>query len=136
MSKTAVVQSNDPRNPSISLQVSGPVERFATIEPRVLRLKGVTGQTLRGSVRIIPEKKYPFRVLGTTERKKSYLHFSLSPVEGDPGGYRVDVENRMAPKGRHYDTIILNTDSAIHPQIRIGVYSQILEPDEAEPRKN
>jgi hypothetical protein len=136
MSKTAVVQSNDPRHRSIVLRVSGQVERFANIQPRVLRLKGKAGQVLKGFVRIIPEKKYPFRVLGTSVREGKSLHCTLSPLKGEPGGYRVDVENRMESKGRSYDYIILNTDSKIQPQIRIAVYTQVFGRNESRSRKN
>ena len=124
MSKTAIVQSNDPRQPSIVLRISGQVERFATIKPRVLRLKGTAGEKIRGSVRIIPEKKYPFRILGSAVKKGKHIQYTLSTVGGESGGYRVDVENLKESKGRYYDYIILNTDSEIQPRIRITVFAR------------
>jgi len=82
LEKSADVMTNDPKEPVVHLTVAGPVDRFATISPRMLSLRGVSGETLRGSVSIAPEEKYPFKVLETYPLEGK-LKVQLDPVTQD-----------------------------------------------------
>ncbi len=63
MDKSAEVLTNDPKEPVVQLMVKGPVDKFATINPRMLNLRGNVGEALEGTVVIVPDEKYPFKVV-------------------------------------------------------------------------
>ena len=56
MKKTAGVYTNDKSRPRQDLVISGPVEKFATIRPQHVSLRGYAGDSIKGVVTIIPEK--------------------------------------------------------------------------------
>ena len=57
MDKSAEVLTNDPKEPVVQLMVKGPVDKFATINPRMLNLRGNAGEALEGTVIIVPDEK-------------------------------------------------------------------------------
>ena len=80
------------------------------------------------TVKIIPEPKHPFKILEVRARNGKDIRFELKPISGqEQNGYELVVENLKKTKGRYSDTIILKTDSAVKPEIKIHVYGDILE---------
>lgn len=127
--KNAIVQTNDSRNPGIKLQISGKVERFATITPNSVRLSGPVGTEMKASVRIVPEPKYPFKVLSVAPKKGDSIRCSLRQItEAGRPVYLLNVENLKAVKGRYYDVVLVKTDSKIRPEIKIRIYGNLYEP--------
>jgi hypothetical protein len=122
MSKGATIYTNDPVRPIVSATMTGPVERFATVRPERVMLRGQAGAPLSQTVEIIPEGKYPFSIVKASARNGRNIHFELSERNGEPGGgWRLTVENRLQQKGRYYDVIALATDSEIRPEIQVAV---------------
>lgn len=121
--KTAEVLTNDPREPVAQLSVSGRVERFATISPPLVNLRGAVGEALRQTVRIIPEEKYPFRILSAQPRDGRSLRVRLAEAsEGARRAYSLEVENTRSEPGAFNDTVVLRTDSPVKPQLEVRVY--------------
>ena len=136
MKKQATVLSDDPKQPQIVLTVSGFVEKFATISPKVVRLVGPAGQPIKRSVMIIPEKKYRFRITGVEAKKGDNIRLELSETNNPEGsGYVLAIENLKKESGRYFDVVTLKTDSKIQPEIKLSVYGNILEnkPKKARP---
>jgi hypothetical protein len=132
MRKSAGVFTNDKKHPRQDLVISGPVERFVTIQPRHANIRGYVGDPVKGSVTIIPEKKYPFKIMNLRAKNGKYIKYQLEETkESDAPAYRLDVENVKPDAGRYYDTIILETDSKIRPQLNVRVYGY-LRPRKAE----
>jgi len=63
MRKSAGVYTNDKTRPRQDLVISGEVEKFVTIRPQHANMRGFVGDPIKGTVTIIPEKKYPFKIL-------------------------------------------------------------------------
>ncbi len=106
--------------------MTGKVESFATIHPKRVTLKGVAGQKIKGSVRIIPKEKYPFKILGTRTKKGRNIRFNLEEVRNPDGAeYLLTVENLKQERGRYYDIIYLKTDSKAKSEIQINVSGNI-----------
>jgi len=61
LEKIITVITNDPLNASISLTITGAVEKLVTIRPQRVRLTGPAEEPINASVDIIPEKKYAFQ---------------------------------------------------------------------------
>jgi len=116
----------------VQLAIAGTVDRFAAINPRMLNLRGAAGEKLQGTVDIVPDDKYPFKVLSARAREGK-LKVGLS--EGNEGGkraYTLLVESLKTEAGSFNDTVVLKTDSPLQPEIdvRVFVYLRAAPPAE------
>jgi hypothetical protein len=85
------------------------------------------GKEIKVQVRIIPEDKYPFEIVGTDLIRGKYVSCQLREVDAsEGGGYVLSVENLRDRGGRYSDMIILKTTSKIRPELKIKVYGNIL----------
>jgi hypothetical protein len=126
MKKTAGVYTNDKNRPRQDLVISGPVEKFVTIRPQHVSLRGIAGDSIKGQVTIIPEKKYPFKILDVRAKDGKNINFQLDEVNKSNGQtYELKVENLREKTGRYYDTIILKTDSKVRPELNVRVYGYL-----------
>jgi hypothetical protein len=122
LEKSADVMTNDPKEPVVNLRMAGQVDRFAAITPRMLSLRGASGETLRGSVSIVPEEKYPFRVLGVYP-VEGKLKVQLDEVTQDgKKAYALQVENLRNEAGSFNDTVRVKTDHPLQPEMDVRVY--------------
>ena len=116
----------------VQLAIAGSVERFAAIQPRTLNLRGVAGEKVKGTVSIVPEDKYPFKVL-SAQAREGRLNVSLSEVkESGKTAYALLVENVKAEAGSYNDTVVLKTDSALQPELDVRVFVYLRAPPPAE----
>jgi hypothetical protein len=126
MKKTAGVYTNDKSRPRLDLVITGPVEKFVTINPRHVNLRGFVGDSIKASVILIPEKKYPFKILNVRARNGKNISYRLEEIkQSDNTAYEIEVQNLKQDTGRYYDTIILETDSKIRPQLDVRVYGYL-----------
>jgi len=126
MRKTAGVYTNDKTRPQQDLVLSGQVEKFVTIRPQNVNMRGFVGDPIKGTVTIIPEKKYSFKILNLSVKDGKYIKYQLEETkESDTTAYKLNIENLKTDAGRYYDSIILETDSKIRPQIDVRVYGYI-----------
>ena len=126
MKKTASVYTNDKNSLRMDLIITGSVEKFVTIRPRRISLRGYSGDSIKALVSLIPEKKYPFKILKVSAKDGRNIKFQLEEVElSDNGAYELKVENLKQSPGRYSDTIILETDSKIRPQLSVRVYGNL-----------
>ena len=129
MKKTASVYTNDKNRPQMDLTISGQVEKFVTIRPKHINLRGYTGDSIKALVSVIPEKKYPFKILKISAKDGKNIKFQVDEVETSANGaYELKVENLKPNPGRYYDTIFLETDSKIRPKISVRVYGNLRPP--------
>ena len=108
MRKTAGVYTNDKKRPRQDLVISGEVEKFVTIRPQHANMRGFVGDLIKGTVTIIPEKKYPFKILNLRAQDGKYIKYQLAEIkESDSMAYTLNIENLKKDAGRYYDSIIL-----------------------------
>ncbi len=104
----------------------GRVDKFVTIVPKRVTLRGLVGSPIKKTVRIIPEKKYPFKIVEHTLAHGNNISYELKQVELAEGiEYVLTVENLKKVIGNYYNTISLKTDSKIQPSINIRVNGYI-----------
>jgi hypothetical protein len=126
LKKTAGVYTNDKNRPRMDLVISGQVEKFVTIRPKHVNLRGYSGESIKASVSLIPEKKYPFKIIKASAKDGKNIKFELEEVEqSENGAYELKVENLKADSGRYFDTIILETDSKVRPELSVRVYGNL-----------
>jgi len=94
---------------------------------------GYAGQPLKTVVKIVPEKKYPFKIIDTKTSDQKNIRYTLEETQDLQGtGYILYVENVRKEQGNYYALISLKTDSKIKPLIQISIYGNILEPKQTE----
>ena len=122
-----VVHTNGINNGLVHLTVYGFVEKFATVRPERVFLNGPVDKNLSVTLEIIPEEKYPFKILETSALNGNNIRVQL---EKNPGSkstqYFLTVKSTAKIKGKYFDLIIVKTDNKIHPEIRIPVLGNIL----------
>lgn len=124
--KTITVSTNDPRQPKIRLQLSGPVVQFAHIEPRHIVLRGRKDETVQAEAMITPNPKYPFRI-SSTEIDDQLAGKIGVQMEQRKGIYHIIVSNRKPVQGDYRGRIMLKTDSATRPKLFLYVRGHIVE---------
>ena len=91
-------------------------------------MRGFVGDQITHKVKIIPEEKYPFKILGNRTIQKKNIRYELEEAkQSKMTGYVLTIANLKKEKGRYNETIRLQTDSKIRPDIRIRVYGNILD---------
>jgi hypothetical protein len=132
MEKSAEVMSNDPKEPVVHLVVAGPVDKFVTINPRMLNLRGTAGERLQGTLTVIPEDKYPFRLTAVQPREgRLKASFNETRQEGKPA-YTILAENVKAEAGSYSDTLVLKTDNPLQPELEVRVYVYLRSAETSE----
>ena len=126
MKKNAGVYTNDKKHPQQDLVISGQVETFVTIRPKHANMRGIVGDPIKGTVTIIPEKKYPFKIINSNAKDGKNIKYQLEETTvSDTTAYQLNIENLKTDAGRYYDAIILETDSKIRPQLSVRVYGYL-----------
>ena len=129
--KNISVITDDPQQPQINLVISGKVNNFAVISPRFAHLTGPAGKPLKVDVDIAPEDQYPFKILNVTAQNGANIKYRLARKNSQGHErYVLTVENTKPDKGRYADTILLQTDSKVKPEIEIRVYGNIFDPQQ------
>ena len=108
-----------------------------TIQPRQIRLRGFSGDSIKRKVTIIPLEKYPFKILNVRAKNGNDIRFQLQEEKSEKGlQYALMVENLRLQKGRYFDIITLETDSKIRPTLSVRVYGDIRPRPKEEKKKN
>jgi len=122
-----VVHTNDINNRMIHLTIYGFVEKFATVKPERVFLNGPADKKLSVTLEIVPEEKYPFKILKTSALNGNNIRVKLEKNSGSKSNqYFLTVKSTAKVKGKYFDLIIVKTDNKILPEIRIPVLGNIL----------
>ncbi len=124
--ETVRIIANDEARPGLSVTVTGPVEKFAGIEPERVRLAGRVGETTEAAVNILPRDGYSFRIENVRAMIGKYIELQLEErKEGERRTYLLKVRNTKPDAGQYTDRIILETNSPIRPKLQISVFARI-----------
>jgi hypothetical protein len=128
--KSIRVYTNDPENKQIRLQMAGMIKRFADIKPSKVFLRGVAGEPISQTVKIIPGDDEAFKILQVNALKGGDFEFSLKETEvnGKPA-YELAVKNIRETEGRYFDKIFMITDRTDQQPLSIIVSGQIQKPE-------
>jgi hypothetical protein len=97
-------------------------------------LRGYEGNQMVSTVKIIPEEKYPFKIVESKALFGNNIRYKIEETTSSKKPeYLLTVENLKKDTGQYYDTISLKTDSKIRPLIKVRVNGYILD---KEKKKN
>lgn len=114
--------SNDPNKGNTSLLFKGFVKEFAKVTPDRVRLMGAEDEVLKETVRIVPTREYPFKLLSASPMDPTKIAVALKEVKGESGPeYELTITNVMKTEGRYFGFINIGTDSKIKPEMKIYV---------------
>ena len=115
------------------LTISGDVEKFVSIIPDKVRLSGYAENEIKATVKIVPEKKYPFTIKASKAERGDNITFKLQENKNEDSTiFSLQIENTAKKQGRYFDTILLETDSSVKPTIAIKVFGNIMEKQTTE----
>ena len=128
MTEAVTIHTNDTKHPKIRVTVTGRVDKFVDISSKRARLQGPVGKSLTTQIRIIPSKRFPFKIAGMRAKNGQFIKFDLKETE-ESGQvvYLLNLENTKKEKGRYNDVIYLEPDDKKLPEIVIYVYGNILD---------
>lgn len=125
---TIRVETDDPDNPEISVEVSCEVKKFADITVYKILLNGSWQKPIEGSSFVVPAEAYLFKVTGIKARKGIYIRYSYEEAEENGRkGYRVHVKNKRQSSGVYRDILYLQTDHPERPELKIRVEGRITD---------
>ena len=127
------VFTNDPENRRIGLTLTGPVEAFASITPRFVRLAAsVENFRAEQVVIIIPPEASPFNIVATRQvpmgENAPFAHRLEQDEQRGERVYRLVVENLQRHAGSYYGTIHLATDHPKRKELSLNVHGHITPP--------
>ncbi|MBI5897161.1 MAG: hypothetical protein HZB24_14550 [Desulfobacterales bacterium] len=126
ISEVVRIHTDDPNQLVMEVTVTGMVEQIAEIQPNRVFLEGAQGEPLSAEVVIVPNPKYPFGIKGLETQEGRGLKCELKePCTAGAMRCVIQVENTQSEKGRFNDTIIVQTDNPLNPEIPIRVVRRI-----------
>ncbi len=124
--KRITVKTNDPAKKKLYLEVRGPVEAVAIIEPDNIKFNGVAGDEFEQVITITPAEKYDFSVKGISLKSDMNISADLKQPEEGSKTWQILVKNKKKNPGRYFDMITVTTTSELKPEIKIRVYGMLL----------
>ena len=126
--ETVSIQTNDSGQPGLSVTVTGFVEKVVEISPNRAMLVGEAGKLLEKQIRIIPQKRFPFKILNSRAKSGEFIRLHLEEVKTSGKiSYLLNIENLKQEKGRYNDVVYLETNNPKIPEIKISVMGNIIE---------
>lgn len=122
LKKTALVLSNDPREPRLILTLQGVVKTLVDVGPSSsVVFRGPADQQTQKVVDLVGVK--PFRIQKVENTLEGKVAHELEPLDAGKG-YRLKLEN-LAKQGSYAGAIRITTDIAKKPEITIRITGSI-----------
>jgi hypothetical protein len=115
--------TNDNENRKVTLKVKAKIQSVVSITPDRVHLWGNSGQKIKETVKIIPEKGYEFKIIDIVAANGKEIDYSIEKNKNN--SYTLTILNKKANKGTYSDILFLKTDSKFKPAIRINIFGNI-----------
>ena len=123
MHKSARVYTNDPKNPVTTLVLEGVVKVPIFVSSRYVRLQGVPGARVTGSIDIRAEKEKPLSLEAVgfnLDTKATYRIEEITPGKA----FKVSFTNISEANGTYLGFLKLKTNYPEKPEITIRIRGQ------------
>ena len=112
-SKSATVQTNDPKHPQITIALAGKVIPYIEVQPsRQIFLSGMYGEKISKEITVSSnEKKKNFKITGLSSNIDDKITYSFAP-DKEPGRYKITVwKNPKLPTLNAYGNLNIETNN-------------------------
>jgi hypothetical protein len=119
--KSATIPSNDPKNPTMRIKLSGEIKQYIGITPSSrLYLTGFEGEVITKSVTITNNQDTPLKITKVTSDIDDKIDYELKTLVKEKE-YELTVKNGKDLQGISRGTITLTTNSEKKPTLEIKV---------------
>lgn len=126
--KETKVRLNDPDLPVLYLAMTGAATPFVEIQPsHIVRLRGASGDDIRGQVRFISHRSTPFKITQYRTNIPDRIEMTLKPEVPDKV-YVLEVRPKGQAPGAYTGVIELFTNSKERPRLIVRVFGEIYLP--------
>jgi len=126
--KETKVRLNDPDQTLIVLTMTGVAQPFIEIQPsHIVRLRGASGDDIRGQVRFISHLPTPFKITEYRTTIPDKIEVTLKPEVPDKV-YVLEVRPKGQVSGAFAGVIELSTNSKERPRLIVRVFGEIYLP--------
>ena len=126
--KETKVRLNDPDKPNLVLTMTGVAQPFVEIQPsHIVRLRGASGDDMRGQVRFISHLPTPFKITEYRTNIPDKIEVTLKPEVPDKV-YVLEVRPKGQQSGPFAGVIELFTNSKERPRLIVRVFGEIYLP--------
>jgi hypothetical protein len=126
--KETKVRLNDPDRPMLVLTMTGVATPFIEIQPsHIVRLRGASGDDLRGQVRFTSHLPTPFKITEYRTNIPDKIEVALKPEVPDKV-YVLEVRPKGQVSGPFAGVIELFTNSKERPRLIVRVFGEIYLP--------
>ena len=126
--KETKVRLNDPDQPRLVLTMTGVAQPFIEIQPsHIVRLRGASGDDIRGQVRFISHLPTPFKITEYRTTIPDKIEVTLKPEVPDKV-YVLEVRPKGQQSGPYAGVIELFTNSKERPRLIVRVFGEIYLP--------
>ena len=121
-------QTNDPKHPEWTIDISCYVKKLADISAHTIMLNGSWRQTIEGSSTVIPTSEYPFKITGVKVKKGQDIVYGYKEIkQAGKRAYLVTAKNKRTEAGAIRDTIYVQTDNPARPEFIIRVLGKVTD---------
>jgi hypothetical protein len=117
--KSAVIYSNDPRNPRARITLKGRVRPIIRVEPANVVFRGFPEDLQEKSLELTAEER-AFNISEVASRLEGKIAYEVETLE-DGRRYRLKVRNLQKEPGRYSGVIGIQTDHPQKPRIAVRV---------------
>jgi hypothetical protein len=133
MSKTALVTSNDPKKPTVTIVMKGKVWVPIHLRPTYARLTGIVGDTIKTVVYLRGEKEDPLVIKIASVSIPDKVAVELNELEKGRK-YHLKIRNKVEKAMSYRGQVTLTTNYPEKPQLVVKITGYIRPPVEVRPR--
>ena len=121
-------QTNDPKNPEWTIDISCYVKKFADISEFTIMLNGSLRENIEGSSVVFPTEEYPFKITGLKAKKAQDITYGYKEIkQAGKKAYLITAKNIRKVAGVIRDTIYVQTDNPARPEFIIRVQGKVID---------
>jgi len=122
--KTALVFTNDPKNPEITIGMKGRVWAPIHLNPKYISLTGISGEKIEKVLRMRGEMQEPLIVKVASVSIPDKVEVELTEIEKGRS-WDLRVENRVKTKASYKGQVELTTNYPEKPEIVVPIYGGV-----------
>ncbi|KPJ56138.1 MAG: hypothetical protein AMJ42_05700 [Deltaproteobacteria bacterium DG_8] len=125
LNQSAIIFSNDPRNPKTKISMSGLIKQYINVEPstRVI-LQGYYGEKIKKQLTITSLEEQPFKIKNITTDIDDKIEYTLKTIEKEKE-YSLEIKTRSGIKESFRGKVVLKINSQKKPEVNLFIMGKL-----------